>query len=77
MASNFYRARDAPHYKLGHGLELGFIGAGLIASFILLAGYSAANKKREKRMNEGAIDSYTSAELSAKGDKAITFRYVY
>ncbi|GAB1320005.1 High-affinity nicotinic acid transporter [Madurella fahalii] len=77
MASNFYRAKDAPQYKLGHGLELAFIGAGLIASFVLLAGYGSANKKREKRISEGALDLYTPEELSAQGDRAITFRYVY
>lgn len=77
MASNFYRARDAPQYRLGHGLELGFIGAGLVASFILLAGYGAANKKRQRRIDQGALNSYTPEELSAKGDRAITFRYVY
>ncbi|KXX76189.1 High-affinity nicotinic acid transporter [Madurella mycetomatis] len=77
MASNFYRAKDAPKYKLGHGLELGFIGAGLIASLILLTDYDAANKRREKRIDDGALDSYTAEQLSAQGDRAITFRYVY
>ncbi|KAK4122992.1 MFS general substrate transporter [Parathielavia appendiculata] len=77
MASNFYRAKDAPQYKLGHGLELGFIGAGIIASLILLIGYSAQNKKRARKIQDGVLDSYTVEELSAKGDRAITFRYVY
>ncbi len=76
MASNFYRARDAPGYKLGHGLELGFIGAGIIASLILVAGYTAENKQRARQMDEGALDSLTPEELSEKGDRAITFRYV-
>lgn len=77
MASNFYRARDAPRYKLGHALELGFIGGGLIASFILLVGYASQNKKRARRIEEGALDAYSAQELSEKGDRAITFRYVY
>ncbi|KAK4034458.1 major facilitator superfamily domain-containing protein [Parachaetomium inaequale] len=76
MASNFYRARDAPRYRLGHGLELGFIGGGLIASLILVIGYTAQNKKRARRIEEGALDSYSSQELSEKGDRAITYRYV-
>jgi hypothetical protein len=77
MSSNFYRARDAPRYMLGHGLELGFIGGGIIASVILLVGYAAQNKKRDRRMAEGALDLYTAQELSEKGDRAVTYRYVY
>jgi hypothetical protein len=76
MASNFYRARDAPRYTLGHGLELGFIGAGLVASLILIAGYTAQNRKRARLIDDGALASLTPEELSEKGDKAVTFRYV-
>ncbi|EAQ91529.1 hypothetical protein CHGG_03464 [Chaetomium globosum CBS 148.51] len=76
MASNFYRARDAPRYRLGHGLELGFIGAGVVASLILVVGYTTENKKRARRIEEGALDSYTPQELSEKGDRAVTYRYV-
>jgi hypothetical protein len=76
MASNFYRARDAPRYRLGHGLELGFIGAGVVASLVLVVGYTAENKKRARRMEEGALDSYTPQELSEMGDRAVTYRYV-
>lgn len=77
MASNFYRQKDGPRYILGHALELGFIGAGIVAALTLVLGYSAINRKRERQINEGALDRYTSEELSAQGDKAITFRYIY
>ncbi|KAL2258466.1 hypothetical protein VTK26DRAFT_8214 [Humicola hyalothermophila] len=77
MASNFYRAKDAPLYRLGHGLELGFVGVGIIATLVLLLGYSAQNRKRARKIEQGALDSYTPEELSALGDRAITFRYVY
>jgi len=77
MASNFYRARDGPRYILGHGLELGFIGAGLIACAILLVGYTAQNRKRAREIDEGALNLYSPEELSDKGDKAVTYRYVY
>ncbi|SPQ22972.1 a6b7797f-7c22-47a5-81fe-af5e241fd7b4 [Thermothielavioides terrestris] len=77
MASNFYRARDAPGYRLGHGLELGFIVAGIIASLTLLVGYHAENKKRARKIENGALDTCTPAELEDQGDRAITFRYVY
>jgi MFS family permease len=80
MASNFYRAADRPRYLLGHGLELGFIGAGFIAAIILVVGYSTINKKRAKRAAEEdgvEASAETNAELSALGDKAYTFRYMY
>ncbi|KAK0634307.1 major facilitator superfamily domain-containing protein [Bombardia bombarda] len=77
MASNFYRAKDSPRYILGHGLELGFISAGIIAAVIMVVSYASINRKRERQIQEGALDVHTSEELSIKGDKAITFRYMY
>ncbi|KAK0638944.1 major facilitator superfamily domain-containing protein [Cercophora newfieldiana] len=77
MSSNFYRARDSPRYTLGHGLELGFISAGIVAAFILLGSYAMINKKRERAMADETSRRYTNEELSVKGDKAVTFRYMY
>ncbi|OTA93843.1 hypothetical protein M434DRAFT_72315 [Hypoxylon sp. CO27-5] len=76
MASNFYRQRDSPRYILGHGLELGFISAGIVAAFILVAAYVTINKKRDKIIQEGRETHYTAEELSAQGDRAVTFRYM-
>lgn len=77
MASNFYRKKDSSRYYLGHGLELGFIVVGIIAAGILVLGYRRANHKRRAQMSEGRGDVSTAAELSALGDKAMTFRYMY
>ncbi|KAH0593209.1 hypothetical protein MHUMG1_08931 [Metarhizium humberi] len=77
MASNFYRKKDKPRYFLGHGLEIGFIVLGIAAAFILVLGYRRLNRKRERQLAEGQDKNYTAAELSALGDKAITFRYMY
>jgi hypothetical protein len=77
MASNFYRSADAPRYVLGHGLELGFISLGIIAGFVLLLGYSTANKKRSKILSQEGGHGYSQEELSEKGDRAVTFRYMY
>jgi len=76
MASNFYRAKDGPRYILGHALELGFIIAGIIACIILMVSYTAINKKRDRRMANGDEAKYTMEELSEKGDRAITWRYM-
>ncbi|KAH6887895.1 major facilitator superfamily domain-containing protein [Thelonectria olida] len=76
MAANFYRQKDGPRYILGHGLELGFICVGIIAALVLVLGYTRINKRREAKMNQGDINRFTAEELSAKGDKALTWRYM-
>jgi hypothetical protein len=75
MASNFYRAEDAPRYLLGHALELGFIVAGILALLVLVFNYKRINAKREQQVAEGAHNRYTPEDLGALGDKAITFKY--
>lgn len=75
MASNFYRAEDAPRYLLGHALELGFIVAGILALLILVFNYKRINAKRERQVAEGEHNGYTPEELGELGDRAITFKY--
>lgn len=77
MASNFYRGEDAPRYTLGHALELTFIGLGLIASCILIFGYSRINKKRERKLADSDGSEMSAQDLSFKGDRAVTFRYMH
>ncbi|KAM0335002.1 hypothetical protein ACHAQA_000036 [Verticillium albo-atrum] len=77
MASNFYRGEDSPRYILGHALEIGFICAGIIAALILIFSYTAINKKRDRKLRAGEDSQYTAQELSAKGDRALTWRYMY
>ncbi|KAG6041195.1 hypothetical protein E4U41_005685 [Claviceps citrina] len=77
MASNFYRKEDAPRYVLGHALELGFITMGIVAGLVLVLGYRRINGARERALARGEARQFTRAELSAQGDKAITFRYMY
>ncbi|KAI0102926.1 major facilitator superfamily domain-containing protein [Nemania sp. FL0031] len=77
FASNFYRQKDAPRYILGHALEIGFTSVGLIAACVLVSNYMRINKKRAKIVREGGHNQFTPEELSAKGDRAVTFRYIY
>ncbi|RGP60417.1 tartrate transporter [Fusarium longipes] len=77
MASNFYRQKDGPRYILGHALELGFISGGIIAALILIFSYSRINKSRERRMAAGEHEAISEEELSALGDKAVTWRYMH
>jgi len=79
MASNFYRAADGPRYILGHALELGFIGLGILAAGILIFGYSRINKARDRKLLASSAESggATPEELSFQGDRAVTFRYMW
>lgn len=77
MASNFYRKKDRPRFILGHALELGFIGVGLVAAIILVLSYRRINHKRDQALREGADRLHTEEELAAMGDRAVTFRYMY
>lgn len=77
MASNFYRQKDGPRYILGHGLELGFISLGIVAAFVLVFAYRTINRQRARKIASGSHEHLTAEELSAKGDKAVTFRYIY
>ncbi|KAI2635930.1 major facilitator superfamily domain-containing protein [Xylaria nigripes] len=77
FASNFYRQNDAPRYILGHSLELGFTVVGLIAATVMIVSYTRINKERAKIIREGGLNQFTREDLSAQGDRAATFRYVY
>ncbi|PLB49676.1 putative MFS nicotinic acid transporter Tna1 [Aspergillus steynii IBT 23096] len=72
MASNFYRAQDAPEYVLGHALELGFCGIGMIAVLVLRFSYKTINKKRERV----DVSAYDPSEMAKMGDRSPMFRYM-
>lgn len=76
MACNFYRARDAPRYVLGHSLELMLVGIGMCASVSLRVYYSRANRSRERRLAAGEGLNFTAFEMGQLGDKSITFKYM-
>lgn len=62
---------------MGHGLSIGFVGLGIVSALVLVFAYNRINKSRERQMNAGALDQFSAEELSAKGDKALTWRYMY
>jgi len=78
VISNIYRSQDAPHYKLGHGIELGLLGMGIIVVLTLVVTYGRINARREAIMKEAGESGglqYTDEELRKMGDKAPNFRY--
>ncbi|THC97035.1 hypothetical protein EYZ11_003478 [Aspergillus tanneri] len=72
MSSNFYRQQDGPKYILGHALELGFCGVGIIAVMVLRFSYKMINRKRD-RMD---VSVYSPQEMAKMGDRSPMFRYM-
>jgi len=88
VSSNVYRAKDAPHYRLGHGIVLAYIGIGLISTtaYLLLLKRENARRDRGERdeiitgVNEGSHGNggrYESVEEAKrdKGDLWSGYRY--
>ncbi|KAF8836782.1 MFS general substrate transporter [Paxillus ammoniavirescens] len=73
FASNIYRSQDAPRYLLGHGLEIMFIGLGLIAVQITVLVYRHINSRRD---HEELVRREKGQDVDVgKGDRALSFRY--
>lgn len=84
-----YRAKDAPWYRLGHGIVLAYVAIGWICSltFIMLLRRENTRRDRGERnevidgiVNKNATeanDHYESVEAARrdKGDKWSDFRY--
>jgi hypothetical protein len=92
MAHHFpwqYRARDAPWYRLGHGIVLAYIAIGFICTALFGFFLQKENARRdrgerdeiiggdEKRGDEvnGRYESVKAARID-KGDEWSGFRYV-
>ncbi|KAI8996642.1 MFS general substrate transporter [Trametes punicea] len=77
IASNIYRSQDAPHYVLGHGLELMFVGIGFIVLPATVVTYKRINARRDAAGREAQEKGtrYTPQELRRMGDRAPDFRY--
>ena len=71
MSSNFYRAKDAPNYFMGHALELGFVVVGMIAVVIMRFTYKRINTKRDQ------LDpALYPSDPDSLGDRSPLFRYM-
>ncbi|KXX76424.1 High-affinity nicotinic acid transporter [Madurella mycetomatis] len=80
IGSNIYLAREKPHYRLGYGLSILFIGLGIIAATAMFFILRAINKKRERYVAEnggpdGVVDKHGDVALAEMGDKSPLFKY--
>ena len=76
MSSNVYRQVDAPHYRLGHGIVLGYLAVGLLGGSVL--NWVLLRKENEKRRN-GERDTWVQGlgrgEVEYLGDRRPDFLY--
>ncbi|KAF9075372.1 MFS general substrate transporter [Rhodocollybia butyracea] len=79
IASNIFRTQDKPRFILGHGIELMFVGIGLITLPIIVLMYKRINRKRAEfmdRVAEGLEKMPSPEELRVLGDKSPDFQYI-
>lgn len=79
MSSNIYRTQDAPWYRLGHSVVLGYLALGLlggsVANYVFLA---IGNKRRERvgsEEREGMLSGLSEEEQHHLADFHPDFRY--
>lgn len=75
FSASFYRAKDSPHFILGHSVEIGFIILGLVMVTILFLGYTFANLNKKRKLASGFYDLYSEEQLRQMGDKSPYFSY--
>lgn len=70
MSSNVYRAKDAPHYRLGHGIVLGYLTVGLlggsILNYVLL---KSENDKRRRGERDSWVEGLDAKQIEGLGDQ--------
>ena len=76
VASNIYRPRDKPGYKLGHGVVLAYLalfllGGSLFTHFAL----KRENEKRRRGDRDGWVERKSRSEVELLGDKRPDFMY--
>ena len=76
VSSNIYRDEDAPNYRPGHGVVLGYLllflfGGSLITHFMLVG----ENKKRREVKRDGWIVGKSESEVELLGDRRPDFIY--
>ncbi|TFY59400.1 hypothetical protein EVJ58_g5799 [Rhodofomes roseus] len=72
IASNVYHSQEAPRYIMGHGLEIMFIGVGLVVLPVIVMLYKRENDNALAEMEKGVV-TYSDEQLRRMGDRAPQF----
>lgn len=76
VSSNIFQASNAPNYRIGHGIIMGymivFLLGGSALQWYLLA---RENKARDQGKRDHVVEGLSPAEVRGLGDKVPNFRY--
>ncbi|GAA5877799.1 hypothetical protein JCM16303_000241 [Sporobolomyces ruberrimus] len=81
VSSNVYRSKDSPHYRLGHGVVIGFVAMAFVAAPLYAFLLKRQNDKKERlQAEQDALPDnekrvYSVQELRDMGDRAPEFVY--
>jgi len=77
VSSNIYRQKDAPKYRLGHGVVLAYLVLFLFTGSILTSfSLRAENKKRRSGARDHWTEGKSEADVDLMGDKRYVCFYV-
>ncbi|OBT44447.1 hypothetical protein VE00_05944 [Pseudogymnoascus sp. WSF 3629] len=76
VASNIFLKKEEPHYPVGFGTALGFLGLTIITSTVFYIGLKLENRKREAGGRDYRYQEEVS-ELTNMGDDHPSFRFTY
>lgn len=81
IGSNIFRHQDAPAYRLGYGISIGFIVMSACSAALMVFILDRLNKKRAAAVEEMGGESIVVEEhggwnLTEMGDRSPLFRYI-
>lgn len=75
FATNYFRSKDAPFYKLGYGMSIMFVSFGVLSVLFINYRYYVINKKNKQDIANGVYDDVPAKELLEMGDRNPYFTY--
>jgi len=75
--SQIYQEDDAPDFKRGNLINIGFAGTAFFLWFVLKGLYVYRNRRNEKKWERMTVEQRKVAELNreAEGNRSVTFRF--
>ena len=76
VASMIYRGEDAPYFRVGHGVVLGYISVLLFGgSIVQTVCLRIENRKRRNGDRDTRVEGLDNAQIDLLGDKRPDFVY--
>lgn len=75
FATNYFRTKDAPRYRLGYGMSIMFILLGTCSLSFINYRYYLINKRKKKDLAERLYDNIDPREILEMGDRSPYFLY--